>query len=141
MTLRPCLTCGEPSGRSRCDAHRVKAPPKVLPKGHVHLNPARWKALSKRARRMQPWCLDCGTTEDLTTDHVIPVSEAPELAYKPANIAVRCRPCNSRRGDRCTDTERAEVETRLTRGEAPAGGDFRRAPKAKFALLTEGSSE
>jgi 5-methylcytosine-specific restriction endonuclease McrA len=119
----------------------VKAPPKVLPKGHVHLNPARWKALSKRARRMQPWCLDCGTTEDLTTDHVIPVSEAPELAYKPANIAVRCRPCNSRRGDRCTDTERAEVETRLTRGEAPAGGDFRRAPKAKFALLTEGSSE
>ncbi|WP_258043812.1 HNH endonuclease [Mycobacterium kansasii] len=102
------------------------------------MNGAQWKRLSASARRRQPWCLDCGAVNDLTTDHIIPIHEAPELAYEPANIAVRCRPCNSARGTHCTHDERQAVYAALTRGGAPKKGAFRRGGKARGALHTAG---
>jgi len=56
MTLRPCLDCGEPTALTRCPEHR----------GYD----AEWDRLSRRARRLQPWCSDCGSTEDLQADHL-----------------------------------------------------------------------
>ncbi|POX82189.1 HNH endonuclease [Mycobacterium kansasii] len=138
MTLKPCLVCGEPAANSRCDEHRPKRPAKDLPRRHPHMNGAQWKRLSASARRRQPWCLDCGAVNDLTTDHIIPIHEAPELAYEPANIAVRCRPCNSARGTHCTHDERQAVYAALTRGGAPKKGAFRRGGKARGALHTAG---
>jgi hypothetical protein len=41
-------------------------------------------------------CMDCGTTDDLTGDHIIPVVLGGVATAD--NIAVRCRPCNSRKG-------------------------------------------
>ncbi|WP_165612471.1 HNH endonuclease [Mycobacteroides chelonae] len=65
--------------------------------------------MSMRARKQQPWCIDCGTTSALTADHIIPIAERPDLAYEELNITVRCRTCNGRRADHCTDADRNQV--------------------------------
>lgn len=151
MSIKPCIVCGEPTSRSRCEDHRPKRPAKQLPRDHPHMNGARWKSASAAARREQPWCLDCGAVDDLTTDHIIPVDEDPTLAYDPANFAVRCRPCNSARSTTCTDEDRMAVldaittrdarrRVRRTRGEAPSDKGFRRGVKAQGALHTGGLS-
>lgn len=53
--------------------------------------------------------MDCGTKDNLTGDHIIPVSERPDLAYELLNVTVRCRSCNGRRANHCTDAERQQV--------------------------------
>jgi 5-methylcytosine-specific restriction endonuclease McrA len=58
---------------------------------------------------MQPWCTACGSRDDLTADHIISLSEDPTLAHEILNVQVLCRPCNSSRGDRCTDEARQRV--------------------------------
>ncbi|WP_099022637.1 HNH endonuclease [Mycolicibacterium palauense] len=114
MTARPCATCGEVIATGTyCDEHtpkdcRVRRGPGQAAHDQV------WRALSIRARRAQPWCSDCGATEDLTADHVIPKSAAPELVHAPENLAVRCRSCNARRGQTgCTEAEALQVVERL----------------------------
>ncbi|MBF6328510.1 HNH endonuclease [Nocardia transvalensis] len=99
MTLRPCLDCGEPSDAARCPEHARKDD-RVRDRNHVHWNGARWKRLSARLRRMQPWCSSCGATDRLTVDHITPVSERPDLAYEVNNLQVLCGRCNSRKGGR-----------------------------------------
>lgn len=47
-------------------------------------------------------CVDCGTREDLTIDHVVPLSAGGTNDL--ANLAVRCRACNSRKGPRMETT-------------------------------------
>lgn len=97
MTLRPCLDCGEPSPASRCDEHR--------PPDH-NLSPTQrgydsvWQRLSRRARRVQPWCTDCGTRDDLTCDHSPSAWErkAAGKVIRLVDVDVCCRPCNARRG-------------------------------------------
>nr|AFH75163.1 putative Stress protein [Streptomyces sp. W75] len=41
-------------------------------------------------------CLTCGTREDLTMDHVVPVSRGGSDTT--SNLQTLCRPCNSRKG-------------------------------------------
>lgn len=65
MTLRPCLICGQPAARPRCPEHTVDTKPTAHARGYD----AAWQRLSKRARRLQPFCTDCGSTEDLQCDH------------------------------------------------------------------------
>ena len=52
-----------------------------------------WARLARAAIAAHPWCVDCGATTDLTADHV----RAGSLSQ---GVAVRCRSCNSRKGDR-----------------------------------------
>lgn len=59
-----------------------------------------WDRLSRRARTLQPWCTDCGTTHDLTVDHS-PAAWDRQAAGQPIrldDVDVVCRPCNGRRG-------------------------------------------
>lgn len=83
---RPCLTCGEPSQDSYCPAHRE--PKKTNP---IH-GTQRWRRLSKRLRRMQPFCTECGSTERLQVDHIDgdPTNNVLE------NLRVLCEPCHAR---------------------------------------------
>ena len=109
---------------------------------------------------MSPFCEWCEATEQLSVDHVIPVSERPDLAYKVENCRVLCLSCNGKRANNCTDDERATVLKRLqaaqarrakfyaserektaqrgsqTRGHAPTSTDFRPVGKARSALHT-----
>jgi len=98
MTLRPCLTCGEPCTGPRCTEHASAADTKAktAARGYDH----RWNQLSKRARRLQPFCLDCGATDDLQTDHT-PEAWARRAAGKPVrlkDVRVLCGPCNRAAG-------------------------------------------
>jgi 5-methylcytosine-specific restriction endonuclease McrA len=49
---------------------------------------------------LQPFCLDCGTVDDLTVDHLPQAWERREqgLAVRLEDVEVVCRVCNSRRG-------------------------------------------
>lgn len=61
---------------------------------------ATWDRLSKRARRIQPFCSDCGREDDLTADHSPQAWQRHEQG-KPIrleDIDVVCRQCNSERG-------------------------------------------
>ena len=148
MIARPCISCGEPIATgtycTECTPvdHRVRHA--------IRSNPSRWKKLSAKARKLQPWCSTCGTSGDLTADHIIPIVERPDLAYVIENIDILCRPCNGRKaGAPPSDAERLAVEQRLEsarlrriraartladQGETPS--DLRVPPlvKAKFAL-------
>ena len=69
--MRPCLTCGEPTEASRCPEHDHQTNDRRH-KGsaRAHGYTTSWDKLSKRARRLQPFCADCGATEDLEADHL-----------------------------------------------------------------------
>lgn len=98
MTMRPCLDCGEVTDTgTRCSACR---PPDHELSPHQRGYDAAWRRLSRRARRLQPFCSDCGAVDDLTTDH------SPEAWKRHAAgreitldlVAVVCRSCNGKRG-------------------------------------------
>lgn len=121
MTLRPCLGCGTPSPGTRChacDADRQAAIDDRRGTPTQRGYDAAWARLSRRARRLQPWCLDCGTTTDLSADH----KRWPARTL--ADVEVVCRPCNSRRG--------------ATRGANPRPRTPTPTLQAKFRLLILG---
>lgn len=144
MIARPCLVCGEVTDQSRCPEHRPKDLRRHRGRGHTNDDP-RMRRLSRRLRRDSPFCEWCGSTTDLTVDHIVPKSEVPALTYNVANLRVLCRDCNSRRGTNVTDDERnavyAAVEARrerLTATRAVAPSDTADPPDGKphQALLT-----
>jgi 5-methylcytosine-specific restriction endonuclease McrA len=161
MIARPCARCGNviPAG-THCNACQPTEQRKAKPRGHVHTNPAQWKTLSARVRRMQPWCLDCGAVTNLSADHLLPVSDAPELAYAIENLTTRCLSCNGKRSNTFTHDEahavlkrleatykrcptrkareRVNVALRLTEGcgVPPSDTAFRPVGKARSALHT-----
>lgn len=46
-------------------------------------------------------CYYCGNEgKEMTIDHIIPVSKAPELAIDINNMVTACKPCNSSKGSR-----------------------------------------
>lgn len=96
MTLTACLDCGEPSDGPRCPEHTIDTKTHASARGYD----ATWTKLSKRARRLQPFCSDCGSTEDLQTDHT-PEAWARKAAGKPirlTDVQVLCGPCNRAAG-------------------------------------------
>lgn len=101
-------TCNEPGcpevavRRGRCLEHARAADRKAQRKridetgtGTERGYNSRWDRLSRRMIRRQPWCTWCGETEDLTADHIVPLSRGG--ASSPANVQVLCRACNTRR--------------------------------------------
>lgn len=97
MTLRACLVCGEPTAGPRCDDHRRPHRPKP---STAHGYDTAWRKLSERARRLQPFCSDCGATEDLQGDHSPEAwkRKAEGKVIRLADIDVVCGGCNIRRG-------------------------------------------
>jgi 5-methylcytosine-specific restriction protein A len=135
VTLRPCIGCGLPTPLTRCPECR----------GYDHA----WDRLSRRARRLQPFCSDCGATEDLQTDHT-PEAWARKAAGKPIrlqDIDVVCQDCNIARGaarpeslqhNRSRQRGQREKRCRTTAdgGGMPLTSTDPRRPRAKFALHT-----
>lgn len=150
MTLKPCVQCGEPSDRSRCPAHRPRDLRRHRGRGHTNDDPV-MRRISRRLRKLAPFCELCNNVTNLTVDHIIPKSEAPELIYNPCNLRILCRDCNTRRGTDVTDEERNKVyqaiadrQKRLsarraaTRAVAPSTPLTPPGGKAKFELHTPG---
>lgn len=97
MTMTVCIVCGEPSTGPRCPEHALRD---LRGSARARGYDARWDRLSKRARKLQPWCTDCGATEALTTDHSPQAWQRAEagLALRLEDVEVVCGPCNNRRG-------------------------------------------
>lgn len=94
---RPCLTCGRPSEGSYCLPH---TPPKLRKPGASAYDRQAWRKASRQARELQPWCARCGSTSNLTADHVVPLARGGDQIPPPEMLAVLCRSCNSRKGAR-----------------------------------------
>lgn len=63
------------------------------------LKTRRWKVLRLDILERDGWaCVDCGTRRGrLEVDHIQPVRNRPDLAFEPANLAVRCSACHTRK--------------------------------------------
>ena len=102
--LTVCADCGTPyekDGRGDCPECRpVQKDPPGRGTRHARGYDAAWTRLSARARRLQPFCLDCGSPYDLTADHSPAAWErrAAGKAIRLEDIDVVCRGCNSARG-------------------------------------------
>lgn len=112
--LTSCLECGEPSEGTRCDEHAIKRQPRAW----TARDTGRWRRLSRRLRKMQPFCLQCGTPDDLTVDHIVPLDAGGD-PFDVSNLQVICRRHNSMKG--------------TTWGETPPPVPPRAAGEAKFA--------
>lgn len=93
MTMTSCLVCGELSERARCEQHRITKT-KTNTDHVAFANNARWKKLSKKLRKLSPFCELCGTPEDLTVDHLVRVTDRPEWTYEIDNLRVLCKTDN-----------------------------------------------
>ncbi len=94
--LKPCVECDELSEQSRCADHRPKPAPKPNAKAKSRDYDTAWDNLSRRARKAQPFCLWCTSTEDLQLDHT-PTAWSRKLAGKTIrlkDVRVLCGPCN-----------------------------------------------
>jgi 5-methylcytosine-specific restriction endonuclease McrA len=62
----------------------------------------KYKEVRLRKLAQDGWtCFYCGYEgKDMTIDHIIPVSKAPELAIEISNMVSCCKPCNSKKGSR-----------------------------------------
>jgi 5-methylcytosine-specific restriction endonuclease McrA len=102
VPARPCLDCGTPCRGSRCPTHQ-----RVQQLAKDARRPTRRSHHETQRRRQQvrdqPWCAACGTTTDLTAEHVVPVAEAvargvPVEEAEAGPLTTLCLPCNSRLG-------------------------------------------
>jgi len=62
----------------------------------------KYKEVRLKALARDSWtCHYCGAEgKDMTIDHIIPISKAPELAIDIENMVTACKPCNSSKGSR-----------------------------------------
>ncbi len=90
--LRACLDCGRPSTGARCEPHR-------LARKRVRNSNA---ATARAVVQSSPVCTYCGSTRDLTSDHVRALARGGSNAGRQVTS---CRPCNSSRGGRLAGNE------------------------------------
>lgn len=83
--LRACLDCGRPTPWTRCAEHQ---------QARTRVRTAN-RQTARAVVRSSPVCADCGSTRDLTSDHVLPLARGGSNAGRQRTL---CRPCNSRRG-------------------------------------------
>lgn len=101
----PCVDCGELTAGTRCPAcleRRAAVREVRLPNRYPEAQGYNyaWRKLSRRARKLQPFCSDCGTASNLECDHSPAAWERVE-AGKPLrleDVDVVCHRCNVKRG-------------------------------------------
>jgi len=89
---KTCRLCALERGRGR-DRTRRDPAQKVR-------NTYRYRRFRAAVIAAHPWCERCGTTADLTIDHIEPMERNLARALDPTNVRVWCRRCNSRKGAR-----------------------------------------
>ena len=90
LTRGRCPDCARRYDRAK-DARRRARRGTTSERGYD----AEYRELRKTAIRAHPFCAECGATDDLTADHVVPLSQGGDPH---GALVVRCRSCNSRRG-------------------------------------------
>jgi 5-methylcytosine-specific restriction enzyme A len=57
-----------------------------------------WQELRKVQLARQPYCAECGSTHDLTVDHIVPLARGGRSEM--SNLQTLCRPCNGSKSAR-----------------------------------------
>lgn len=118
MIARPCHRCGDPipTGSYCPDCHPGDTKISSRTRGYD----TAWTKLSRRARKLQPFCSDCGATNDLQADHSPQAWErhAQGRPIRLQDIDVVCGPCNRTRG---TAKPLTRGYTQNQNGPAPEG--------------------
>ncbi len=131
----PCISCGTPSTSTRCpDCQPAREQQRGTARERGY--DAAWTRLSARARRLQPFCTDCGSVEQLSADHTPEAWQrrAEGKVIRLEDVAVLCSPCNNRRG-----AARGPLSSRqaATRGENPLRNRAGTLGERKSRLHTE----
>ena len=94
----------------------------------------KYKEVRLKKLAMDGWvCFYCGYEgKDMTIDHVIPVSKAPELAISIENMVSACKPCNSKKNKKSQGVFLEQMRTPLdfrsnpspTRSDIPQNSPF-----------------
>ena len=73
----------------------------------------KYKEVRLKALARDGWtCFYCGKEgKDMTIDHIIPISKAPELAIDIENMVTACKSCNSSKGSRSQGVFLEKVRT------------------------------
>lgn len=94
---RPCVDCGIVVRATRCvPCGRAKERNRIRREQRGY--DSAWRRLSQMMRAAHPWCAKCGSTKDLTLDHIISLANGG--TNDAANAQVLCRKCNSQKGMR-----------------------------------------
>jgi len=99
--LRVCLDCGQVAEGSRCPPCQAARDQRVsIQRGGANVRGygRAWEKQSARVRREHPCCAVCGTTDDLTGDHVI--AKANGGTDDLDNLGTLCRTHNGAKGRR-----------------------------------------
>lgn len=75
--------------RGYCEKHRLNQRQPTDPRYGTN----RWRLYSRQRLLEHPWCVLCHSLAQVT-DHIVPVTEAPERFFDPDNHRSLCRACN-----------------------------------------------
>jgi 5-methylcytosine-specific restriction protein A len=96
--MKPCIDCGvEYTYRSRCDSCQSvyeSRRGKTTERGYGSL----WQRMARAHLRRHRSCVQCGRTDDLTVDHIVPIAKGGKSDSH--NLQTLCRSCNSAKRDR-----------------------------------------
>lgn len=98
---RACLDCGEPTPAPRCQECQAASDRRTdQQRGSRQARgyDRQWQRKSARVRREEPACAICGSTDDLTVDHITP--KAAGGTDDRENLTTLCRKHNSAKGGR-----------------------------------------
>lgn len=149
MLMQPCVECGDLSMKNRCEAHQLPSAPKNRDNHVAYANRSRWKNLSRRLRKMSPFCEMCGAKDDLTVDHIVRVTDRPEWTFAVDNLRVLCRRCNGGISNQSASAEvekaiEGKIRARRARkggGTPQTGALVRPRVKAQFPLVSVSTTE
>lgn len=134
MIRKPCIDCGIPVEGTRCmDCAAAKDRSYTRPpRGRNSRRDGyttKWEIVSKKARRIQPWCSDCGREDNLHADHLPSAWDRYHrgLPIQLVDVDVVCSACNTDRGSSRPGSERFEAWVRA--GRPRGGGVTRPAPE------------
>ena len=100
-SLKVCIDCGDLADGTRCPTCRAELDRRIgqqrggaQARGYTR----QWQNRAAKVKRQQPTCAVCGTTEDLTVDHVVPKNAGGTDDL--GNLRTLCRRHNSSKGSR-----------------------------------------
>lgn len=107
---KPCIECGLVGETSPCEDCAPSATTLRRTSPRERGYDAAWDRVSKQARRLQPFCTDCGTEDNLTADHlpIAWVRKEQGLPIRVEDVEVVCSDCNVKRGTSRVGSDRGK---------------------------------
>lgn len=96
--MKPCIECQiNYSHNTRCDECQRRQDARrgsTASRGYG----SAWQRMARAHLKRHRSCLQCGSVEDLTVDHIVPLSRGGKST--PHNLQTLCRSCNAAKRDR-----------------------------------------